>query len=278
MAIHHGADDNGSGTTSILELARRFAAIPRREGRRLVFMTFSAEESGLYGSEAYCKDPIFPLENTAAMINLDMVGRLVKDKDTGKDRLTVYGTGTAKTFDALIESLNKHYEFQLKKVPTGIGPSDQMTFYEKKIPVFFFFTNDHPDYHRPSDTSDKINVPGMRRIVDLTEDLTGQLAVASRPEYVEVAGPKMTGGGPRLGIKPDYGDDKEGVLLNGVADGDPAARAGLKAGDRIVEIAGLPVKSLEGYMALMAGQKPGSTIDVGVLRGSEKKLLKGKLD
>jgi hypothetical protein len=280
MAIHHGADDNGSGTTSILELARRFGAMPHREGRRLVFMTFSAEESGLIGSEAYCKDPLFPLEKTAAMINLDMVGRLVNDKDSGKGRLTVYGTGTAKTFDALIESLNRKYDFQLKKVPTGLGPSDQMTFYEKKVPVFFFFTNDHTDYHRPSDTSDKINVPGMRRVVELTEDLAAQLATAPRPEFVQVAGPKMAGGssGPRLGIRPDYTDDKEGVLLSGVTDGAPAAKAGLKEGDRIVEIAGQPVKSLEGYMAVMAGQKPGSTIDVGVVRGQEKKLIKVTLD
>jgi hypothetical protein len=280
MAIHHGADDNGSGTTSILELARRFGAIPRREGRRLVFMTFSAEESGLFGSEAYCRDPPFPLEKTAAMINLDMVGRLTKDRDTGKDRLTVYGTGTAKTFDALIESLNKKYDFQLKKVPSGLGPSDQMTFYEKKIPVFFFFTNDHADYHRPSDTADKINVPGMRRIVDLTEDLAAQLAIAPRPEYVQVAGPKPSGGvsGPRLGIRPDYGDDKEGVLLSGVSEGLPAAKAGLKEGDRIVELAGQPVKSLEGYMAIMGGQKAGSTIEVAVIRGKDRQVFKVKLE
>jgi hypothetical protein len=280
MAIHHGADDNGSGSTSILELARRFGAIPKREGRRLVLMAFSGEESGLLGSEAYCKDPIFPLDKTAAMVNLDMVGRLVKDKASGKDRLTVYGTGTAKTFDGLIDAMNKKYDFQIKKVATGLGPSDQMTFYEKKIPVFFFFTNDHDDYHRPTDTADKINVPGMRRIVDLTEDLTAYLTTAPRPEYVKVAGPSMTPGmsGPRLGIKPDYGDDQEGVLLSGVADGEAAARAGLKAGDRIVEIAGQPVKSLEGYMAIMKGQKAGSTIDVNVVRDKEKKAFKVKLN
>ena len=146
--------------------------------------------------------------------------------------------------------------------------------------MFFFFTNDHPDYHRPSDTADKINVPGMRRIVDLTEELAANLATAPRPEYVKVAGPSLTPGmsGPRLGIKPDYGDDKEGVLLSGVSDGDPASKAGLKAGDRIVEIAGQPVKSLEGYMAVMHGQKPGSTIDVTVMREKEKKVFKVKLD
>src|SRR5262249_10527940 len=121
MAIHYGADDNASGTTSLMELARRFAAVPHREGRRLLFIAFSAEESGLCGSEAYCKDPLFPLSGTAAMINLDMVGRLTKDKGSGKDKLIVYGTGTAPTFDGLIEALNKKYDFHLKKVPTGIG-------------------------------------------------------------------------------------------------------------------------------------------------------------
>jgi hypothetical protein len=281
MAIHHGADDNGSGTTSIMELARRFGAMPKREGRRILFMTFSAEESGLIGSEAYCKNPLYPLDKTAAMINLDMVGRLVPDKDTHKGKLTVYGTGTAKNFDSLIESLNKKYDFQLRKVASGMGPSDQMSFYEKKVPVFFFFTNDHADYHRPSDTSDKINVPGMRRVVDLTEDLALNLTTGDRPEYVKVAGGGGTGGpggGPRLGIKPDYGDDKEGVLLSGVVEGTPASRAGLKAGDRIVEIAGQKVKNLEGYMTVMHGQKAGSTIDVAVMREKEKKTVKVKLD
>ena len=283
MAIHHGADDNGSGSTSIMELARRFGAMKDRKGRRILFMTFSAEESGLIGSEAYCKNPLYPLDKTAAMINLDMVGRLVADKDTHKDKLTVYGTGTAKNFDALIESLNKKYDFQLRKVPSGMGPSDQMSFYEKKVPVYFFFTNDHADYHRPSDTSDKINVSGMRRIVGLTQDLAPYLTTSDRPEYVKVAGGGGTGGpggGPRLGILPDYGDPKEGVLVNGVSDGAPAARAGLKAGDRIVEIAGQPIKDLGGYMTVMKGQKPGSTIEVGVIRDKEKekKIVKVKLD
>ena len=152
----------------------------------------------------------------------------------------------ALTFDELIESLNKKYDFHLKKIPTGLGPSDQMSFYAKKVPVFFLFTDDHPDYHRPSDTADKINVPGMRRVVDLTEELGAHLAaVPERPEYVKVAGPSLSPGasGPRLGIMPDYGDDAEGVLLGGVSEGGPAAKAGLKEGDRIVDIAGQPVRT-----------------------------------
>src|SRR5262249_39723377 len=152
MAIHHGADDNASGTTTLIELARRFGQTPDREGRRLVFIAFSGEELGLYGSVHYCKEPLYPLEETAAMLNLDMVGRLRPDADSGKDKLIVYGTGTAKTFDDLIETLNKKYDFKLQKVRTGTGPSDHASFYVKKVPVFFFFTGDHGDYHRPSDT------------------------------------------------------------------------------------------------------------------------------
>src|SRR5262249_47498623 len=155
-----------------------------------------------------------------AMVNLDMVGRLRPDKDSKKDALQVWGTGTSKEFDKLIDTINKPYDFHLKKVPGGRGPSDQASFYEKKIPVFFFFTGDHPDYHRPTDTADKINLVGMKKVCGMVEDLVTYLAKTSdRPQYVEV---KSTSGrgpmGPRLGIVPDYGDDKEGVLLSGVSE------------------------------------------------------------
>jgi hypothetical protein len=273
--IHHGADDNGSGTTSVMELARRFALMPKRE-RRLVFMTFSGEESGLLGSRHYCNHPIYPLDQTIAMVNLDMVGRLQADKETKKDKLIVYGTGSAKSFDSLIEETNKKYDFHLKKVPSGVGPSDQMSFYLKNIPVYFFFTDLHPDYHRPSDTADKINVPGMRRIVEMTEDVVAALLRSpERPEFVKVAGGGGTSGavrmnGVRLGIQPNYSDDKEGVLLEDVSAGGPAAKAGLKPGDRIVELGSKPVKNLEGYMTLMKGRKKGEAIEVGVLRDGKK--------
>jgi hypothetical protein len=321
MAIHHGADDNGSGSTSVMELARRISAIPDRQGRRIVFMCFSGEELGLLGSMAYVNNPIFPLKDTVAMVNLDMVGRLAKDKDTGKERITVYGPGSALGFDALIDRMNKKYDFQLKKVWSGNGPSDQMSFYQKQIPVFFFFTNDHPDYHRPTDTADKINVNGMRRIVELTEELTMYLAtVPERPQYISErqrqaqlaaqtvtsfttpnfasemtqllelkrvqesgfsSGPAVSpggGGGPRLGIRPDYGDDKEGVLLGGVGDGTPAAKAGMKEGDRIIEMGGKPVKNLEAYMTIMKTFKVGDKLEVTVLRDKEKKVLKVTLE
>lgn len=280
-AIHHGADDNGSGTTALLELARRFGAKKEREGRRLVFIAFSGEESGLLGSQHYCKQPLFPLANTAAMVNLDMVGRLRPDAKTKKDKLIVYGTGTSKNFDTLIDTLNGKYDFQLKKVPGGMGPSDHASFYQKKIPVFFFFTGEHADYHKPTDTADKINVPGMRRVTDLVAEVVAQLAeVKERPAYVKVASSDIHAGpsGPRLGIRPDYGDDKEGVLVGGVSDGAPAAKAGLKDGDRITSLGGTPVKNLTHYMELMAKFKKGDTVEVGILRAEKKMTVPVKLE
>jgi hypothetical protein len=280
MAIHFGADDNASGSTSILELARRFAALPNREGRRLVFIAFSGEELGLLGSVFYCKEPLFPLADTVAMVNLDMVGRLRPDPDTGKDLLQVHGTGTAKTFDALIDELNKKYDFKLQKQKGGFGPSDHSSFYSKKIPVFFFFTGDHPQYHRPTDTPDLINVPGMRKVVDLAEDLVARLMTdPERPEYVPVTssgGPRADG--PRLGIMPDYNDDKEGLLIRGVSEGFPAQKAGLKENDRIMQLNGKPVKNVTGYMQLMSTHKRGDTIEVEILRDGKPMKVKVKLD
>jgi hypothetical protein len=281
-AIHHGADDNGSGTTSIMELARRFGQMPERQGRRLVFIAFSGEELGLYGSDHYCKAPLFPLDDTAAMFNLDMVGRLRPDKETKKDRLLIEGSGTAKAFNELLDTLNKKYDFKMVKKASGFGPSDHASFCGKKIPVLFFWTDYHDDYHRPSDTADKINVEGMRRIVDLGEEVVTYLTtVEKKPEFVEVKGgsgpgPSITG--PRLGIRPNYSDEGEGVLIGGVTDGEPAAKAGIKGGDRIIEMDGKPVKNLETYMTIMSGHKKGDTIEVQIMRDGKKQTVKVKLD
>ncbi|MFN4258869.1 MAG: M20/M25/M40 family metallo-hydrolase [Gemmataceae bacterium] len=278
-AIHHGADDNASGTTCLIELARRFGQGPK-PARRIVFIAFSAEEIGLLGSDHYVKNPLIPLTDTVAMINLDMVGRLRADKDTNEEQLTVYGTGTAKHFDQLIDDLNKkHSHFKLRKVPGGTGPSDHTSFYLKDIPVLFFFTGTHPDYHKPSDTADKINVEGMRKIADLVEDITQELVQADkRPEFVKVAGgstPRPSMNVPRLGIMPNYGEEeKEGLLLDGVSDNGPAAKAGLKAGDRIIEIGGKPVKDISTYMVLISNHKKGEPINLVILREGKKVPVK----
>ncbi len=283
-AIHHGADDNGSGTTAVLELARRFAALPDRQGRRLVFMTFSGEELGLLGSKHYCEQPIFPLEDTVAMFNLDMVGRLRPDEKTGKDKLLVEGSNTAKTFAGMLESLNKTHDLQFALSKVVVPNSDHASFYRKKVPILFFWTGIHPDYHRPTDTADKINVAGMRRIVDLSQEVITSLATTEkRPEYVQVpiggGGGRPRGNGPTLGVVPDYnGDGKEGMLIEGVSEGRPAAKAGIKTGDRIVSVAGKPVKNVLTYMEIMATQKKGDTIEVGVVRNGKTLMLKVALD
>ena len=278
--IHFGADDNASGTTAMMELARRFAAMKNRQGRRLVFMAFSGEELGLFGSQHYCARPLFPLEQTAAMYNLDMVGRLRLDSKTGRARLLTEGHGTAKPFKELIDSLAKKYDFTLVSQASGFGPSDHASFCGKKVPVLFLWTDYHSDYHRPGDTPDKINVAGMRRIVDLSEDAIKKLTRMEKPAFVEIKKGNTTrpSTGPRLGIRPNYGGDKTGVEVGGVSADSPAHKGGIKSGDVIVGLAGKPIKDLKTYMQVMSGQKKGKTIEVEVLRKGKKVKLEVKLE
>jgi hypothetical protein len=278
--IHHGADDNGSGSTAIMELARRFAAIPNREGRKIVFMTFSGEELGLLGSRHFCANPLIELKDVAAMINLDMVGRMSQDQETKKGKLLVEGYGSAKMWEPLLEQLNAKYGFKLAKNPAVIPYSDHFSFYAKKVPVCFLWTGTHPDYHRPTDTSDKINIPDMRQVVDMAEELIAYMATTKeRPEFQQVKTASNTPRAniPRLGFAPAYGEDSgDGVLVDAVNDGGPADKGGIKKGDRIIEIAGKPVKNLEGYMSVMGAQKRGEAIDVTVMREKKKITLKVK--
>ncbi len=268
--IHYGADDNASGTTTILEVARRFGQTKARAGRRLVFIAFSAEELGLLGSAHYVKEPIFPLEETAAMLNLDMVGRLREGK------INVEGTGTGTGFDQLVDRLNTD-GLKITKRPGGTGPSDHDTFFRKKIPVLFFFTGSHSDYHRPSDTADKINLVGMKQVADLAQKIVVDLSGAEkRPEFVAVASPAVKGGpsGPKLGLRLDYNYEKEGVYLEGVVPGGAAEKGGLKDHDVILEIAGKQVTNLQTYMTVMSQQVAGKEIEVVVRRKDQNVKLK----
>jgi hypothetical protein len=275
--IHNGADDNGSGTVALLELARRIASRPEKLPRRVVFIAFTAEEKGLIGSARYTKEPVFPLENTVAMYNLDMVGRLTENK------LTVFGVKTAKHFE---ESLGKHgpeLGLELSMKPEGFGPSDHSSFYAKKIPVLHFFTGTHSDYHRPGDDWDKINYEGTRKIVDLTERMIVETALReARPEYVEVQGSAQVGerqgSRPYFGSIPDFGGNKPGYPLGGVAGGGPAEKAGLKAGDNIIQIGPNKITSLDDFDAALRQFKAGDVVDVTVERGTEKVTVKVTLD
>jgi hypothetical protein len=286
--IHYGADDNASGTTGLMEIARHFGSMPERRGRRLVFIAFTGEERGLFGSKYYCDHPIFPLEKTAAMVNLDMIGRLRPGAGdwlglTTKPRMVVYGTGTGSTFDETIDAAESRFGLKILKVPGGIGRSDHESFYRKKVPVLFLFTGLHSEYHKPTDTPDKIDVKAMTTVVSLTENLVLDLATAlAKPRYREQSGgfddplnPTPPRPGVALGVRPDYAyQGGDGMRIDGVTTGRAAEKAGMKDGDVIVEIDGVPVRNVYGYMAALNGKKPGDLLRVVVLRAGKKLSLK----
>lgn len=270
--VHNGADDNASGASALLEVARMLAGQPRTNARRIVFVAFTGEERGLLGSEHYADHPIFPLEKTIAMVNMDMVGRLKDNK------LIVYGTGTSTQFDPLIDKLNKKYAFDLKKDPAGEGPSDHAVFYRRQIPVFHFFTGTHNDYHRPSDDADKINVSGMRRVVEMVTEVVHHLGtVPDRPDYLVVKSRAVMHGSdrarPSLGTMPDYSANVEGTRLEQVREDGPAGKGGLKAGDIVIQIGEHRVGSVEDYDQVLRKFRPGDTVKIKVKRGSKTLVL-----
>jgi hypothetical protein len=273
-AIHHGADDNASGTALLLEVARRLAMADPLP-RSVLFIAFSGEERGLLGSGHYTNNPAVPLADTAAMVNLDMVGRLTDDK------LIVYGTGTGTGFDALTDRLVAAHGFDLTKEPGGFGPSDHASFYAKKIPVFHLFTGSHADYHRPTDTAEKINYEGLARLADLVTDLVRELARApERPAYIEVASPQFARGGdrPYFGSIPDFGKPGGGYAISGVSKESPAARGGLQGGDLIVRLGESAVTNLDDFDSALRKHKGGETVPVVVMRAGAEVTLEVTLD
>jgi hypothetical protein len=284
--IHNGADDNASGTSMVLELARRLAARPDPLPRRLVFIAFSGEEKGLLGSQYYVNNPLIPLEETVMMINCDMVGRLSPD-----GQLTMVGTGTTPGIATLVDALGQSAGLKIKKVAgiaDGFGGSDHESFYNKGVPVLFAFTGLHGDYHRPSDDTNRINFAGMGRIADYLELITLDLARRpERPAYLKLAEARRAPGGGdtarrgtsvSLGIMPDYAyDKKDGLRITGVRDGGPADKAGLKDGDRIVRCGSKEVGTIYDYMESMTQFKPGDELDVVIVRDGKEIKLKVNL-
>ena len=272
--IHHGADDNASGTAAVIELARYFAKAHSNK-RTLVFMAFSGEEEGLLGSNYYVNDPAFPLDKTVAMVNLDMVGRLKNDK------LTIGGMGTAKEWSSLVSAENGagSERFELELSEDGFGPSDHSSFYGKKVPVLFFFTGTHPDYHRSSDTEDKINYDGLVRVTDLVAKLVTAIdGSPTRPTY-EVAKSSGMGGGRSgfnisLGTVPSYADSTDGLVLDGVRENSPASKAGLMSGDKIVKLAGRDIRNISDYTFVLGEMRAGTEYDIEVIRGAERLSMK----
>jgi len=265
-AIRNGADDNASGTAAILELARRLAAHPTR--RSILVVHFSGEELGLLGSQWFVEHSPVPLDSIDAMLNFDMVGRL------RKDRLIVYGVGTATELPAFVDSANRAPKLDLVKQDDGFGPSDHSSFYAKGIPVLHFFTDLHDDYHRATDDVDKIDALGEVRVVDLAERVVREIAdQPARLTPVRVA-PKQVmssqreGSNVYLGTIPDMAaSGVTGLRLTGVRAGSPADKGGLKPGDVIVLFGGREVRDLYTYSDALYAHHPGDEVEVVYVRG-----------
>jgi hypothetical protein len=277
--IHNGADDNASGTAALIEIARMMAEGPR-PARSVLFMTFTGEERGLWGSAHFVSDPTIDLASATAMLNLDMVGRVTDDN------VTVYGFGTAEEWDGIVDAANAGLSAPLNigKAPDGYGPSDHSSFYGEGIPVLHFFSNTHVDYHRPSDDWWKINVDGMERIAELTTGVARALSAGGAQTValtaIQQEQPAAPGsgsqssqsayGGVYLGSIPDMTPRDFGLRLTGVREGSPAERGGLRGGDVVVEFAGVEITDIYAYTYALQDKKPGDEVLVVVERDGER--------
>lgn len=267
--IHNGADDNASGTAGVMELADYFSRNKVVEPYNFLFICFSGEELGLLGSKKYCENPDVPMDKINYMINMDMIGRL---NDSTK-KLLVYGVGTSPVFVPLLDSISS--AFKLVKDSSGIGPSDQTSFYLKDVPVLHFFTGQHSDYHKPSDDADKINYKGEVEVLDYIIKLIEKTYHYNKLQFLKTRNPdtgkssfKVT-----MGVMPDYTFEGEGMRIDGVTDGKPAFKAGVEKGDVVKKLGGKEVKNVQEYMKVLSTFKKGDTTQVEVLRGKEIKVL-----
>jgi Peptidase family M28/PDZ domain len=266
--IHNGADDNASGTAGVIELARYFQKNGVKEQHNFLFLCFSGEELGLIGSKKYTDYPTIDLSKVSFMINLDMIGRLNPEK-----RLVVGGVGTAPDFVPAIRAVRS--EITVKTDSAGVGPSDHTSFYLKNIPVLFFFTGQHADYHKPEDDTEKVNFPGEVLVLDYIRQMVGILDRTPKLTFQETKSKQEDT--PRfkvtLGIMPDYTWEGEGVRCDGVTDGKPASKAGLLKGDVIIGLGDFHVKNMQEYMKALSKFQKGESTKVKVRRQTEEKTM-----
>jgi len=267
--FHPGADDNASGTAGLLELARLLSPLKGKLHRGILFASFAGEELGLLGSAAWVQAPTLPLKNAVAMLNMDMVGRIQKD--------TIYigGVGTAAAFRSILQQAMTHSGLKADYSDSGYSSSDHTSFVVKQIPVLFFFSGLHSDYHKPSDTWEKIDAKSAAHVLDLVANAGLQIDEApERPAFVTVVETHSTsagtgggsGYGPWFGSIPDFGQVETGVRFSDVTPGSPAAKAGLKAGDTLIEFSSLPIKNLYDFTDALRRSKVGDVVAVTVLR------------
>ncbi len=261
--IHNGADDNASGVAGLIELAKFFSCKKQSLKRSLIFIAFSAEELGLIGASYFVDNPTVALDNTIAMLNMDMIGRLEEDK------LTIFGVGSSPEWEALIDDANSSYNFNISLNNSGFAPSDQSVFFAKNIPVLQFFTGLHDDYHTPSDDWEKINSKGQQKVLALMSDLILDLnSHQDKVAFSDVEEPKRGSSkfNVYLGTIPDYSNQIEGVKLMGVREGSPAHKAGLLDDDTIVQFNGVSIKNIYDYVYALSDSKPGIPTSLVVLR------------
>jgi hypothetical protein len=267
-SIHNGADDNASGTTGLLELAEKFASIKDKLKRKIVFIGFSGEELGLLGSSYVVNNFPMPIEQNITMINMDMIGRL-----NDKNDLIVYGTGTSSNWKSILDTKNE-YDLNLTFNDEGFGPSDHSSFYGKKVPVLFFFTGTHSDYHKPSDDTEKINADGQEKVLRFIYDVAEAIVNSdNKPDYISVERKdtgRMTGTRVYVGTVPDFAGDVDGYKLGGVTDGSPAAKAGLLAGDIIIKFGDKKISNLYDFTYALGNYAPGDKVNVVIKRGDKE--------
>jgi Zn-dependent M28 family amino/carboxypeptidase len=267
--IHNGADDNASGTAALIELAGVLKKAKQKNNNYL-FIAFSAEELGLNGSKFFTENPSISLKDMNYMINMDMVGRL----NDSTNVVTIGGYGTSPQWSSIINITDKKSPFVIRIDSSGTGPSDHTSFYRKDIPVLFFFTGLHTDYHKPSDDFDKINYVGEVKIINyissivLSPVIADQKLAFTKTRETQTTS-SMRSGGVTMGIMPDYTFAGTGVRCDGVTDGRPAQKAGLKAGDVIIQIGEFNVNSMENYMQTLGKFQKGQKVKMKFKRGSE---------
>jgi len=266
--IHNGADDNASGTAALLQLAQ-WVKKSKLKGYNYLFVHFSAEELGLLGSKAFIKEEGIDSAHTAYMINMDMVGRL----NDSTRWLQIGGVGTSPAWVTEISAAQKTFKVNIDS--SGVGPSDHTSFYYANIPVLFYFTGQHSDYHKPGDDADKINYEGELEVMHSIYDLVKNMDAGPKPAFTPTK--QSSVGRVRfkvtLGIMPDYSYQEEGVRIDGVSEGKAADKAGLQAGDIIIKLGDIEVKGMQSYMEALSKFKAGDKTQVVIRRdGKEKKF------
>jgi hypothetical protein len=267
--IHNGADDNASGTAGVIELARYFVNNGKKEPYNFIFVCFSGEELGLIGSKKFVENtPSVSAAKINYMVNMDMIGRYQADKG-----LLVQGVGTAELWGKILDYIPT--DLKIVRDSAGVGPSDYTSFYLKKMPVLGFFTGAHGDYHKPSDDADKINYAGevqvlnyIIRVIEATCTFPPMTYQETKQQQTTARAFKVT-----MGVMPDYSNDKKGMRIDGVTDGKPAAKAGLKAGDIITKIGEIEINDVYGYMDALGKFKKGETTKVTIVRQGETLVL-----